>query len=68
MGFFKKLFGGAKKKADDVLEKTDIDEKIKAKAGDLKEKADEFLEKTELDEKVKKIRIAYSKFIGSEEE
>ncbi|MBQ2064407.1 MAG: protein TolA, partial [Firmicutes bacterium] len=60
MGFFKRLFGGAKKKANEVMEKTDLDEKAKAAAGaaqekavDRKEKADAFIEKNELDEKVK---------------
>ena len=35
----KSALGGLKDKVDDLLEKTDIDEKIVEKAGELKEKA-----------------------------
>ena len=39
------LLDGLKDKVDEVLEKTDIDDKIK-------EKADELLEKTDIDDKI----------------
>ena len=48
----KSTLSGLKDKVDDLLEKTDIDEKIVEKAGALKDKAGEFLEKTNIDEKV----------------
>ena len=48
----KSALGGLKDKVDDLLEKTDIDEKIVEKAGELKEKAGELLEKTDIDEKI----------------
>ena len=44
----KSALGGLKDKVDDLLEKTDIDEKIVEKAGELKEKAGELLEKTDI--------------------
>ncbi|MBR3053710.1 MAG: hypothetical protein IKG59_06220, partial [Firmicutes bacterium] len=42
MGFgdwLKKVFGGAKEKTQEILDKTDLDEKIVEKAGQLKEAA-----------------------------
>ena len=42
-----------KEKINGVLEKTDIDDKIKEKAGELKDKVDDALEKTDIDDKIK---------------
>ena len=47
------LFDELKEKVGDVLDKTDIDEKVLAKAGELKDKAKEALEKSEIDDKIK---------------
>ena len=41
-----------KKKVDEVLDKTDIDEKIKENPGLIKEKVDEVLSKTDIDDKI----------------
>ncbi len=49
----KDLFGNAKKSVQGALDKTDIDDKIVAKAGALKEKVSEEIEKRDLDEKAK---------------
>ena len=46
------LLDDLKGKVDSVLDKTDLDEKILAKAGELKEKAKEALDKTDIDEKI----------------
>ena len=43
MDLLKKI-EGLKDKAEDALEKTDIDDKLKAKAGELKDKAEDILE------------------------
>ncbi len=41
-----------KDKVDNLLDKTDIDEKIVGAAGSAKEKAKELLDKTDIDEKI----------------
>jgi Txe/YoeB family toxin of Txe-Axe toxin-antitoxin module len=42
-----------KKKVDELLDKTEIDDKIKEKAGAAKEKVNELLDKTDVDDKIK---------------
>ena len=41
-----------KSKIDELLDQTDVDDKIRAGAADLKAKLDEALEKTDIDEKI----------------
>ncbi len=43
---------GLMDKIDSVLDKTDIDEKIKENPGIVKEKVQEALDKTDIDEKI----------------
>ena len=56
MGIMDKL-EGLKDKAEEALEKTDIDDKIKEKAEKVKDtvedKVDDVLDKTDIDEKIK---------------
>ena len=47
-----KTVNDLKGKVGEVLDKTDIDEKIKENPGIIKEKVDEVLSKTDLDEKI----------------
>ena len=53
----KDALNGLKDKAQDVLDKTDIDDKIKEKAEKVKDtvedKVDDVLDKTDIDEKIK---------------
>ena len=53
----KETLGGIKDKAEDAvegaLEKTDIDDKIKAGADKIKDKAEAALDKTDIDDKIK---------------
>ena len=43
---------GLKDKAQEVLDKTDIDDKVKAEAKELKAKAQDALDKVDIDEKI----------------
>ncbi len=58
-----------KGKIDGVLEKTDIDDKIKANAGKIKEGAESVLEKTDIDDKIKdKVGDIVDKFKGGKKD
>lgn len=52
MDEFKKGVSKIQESAKNVLEKTDIDEKIVAAAKDIKDRAQELLDKTDVDEKL----------------
>ncbi len=66
------LFDEMKDKAKEVLDKTDLDEKILEKAVELKDKAKEALEKTDIDDKIKakagELRDKAAEFLGGASE
>ena len=50
---FSSIVEGLKKTADELLEKTDVDEKAVAKYKELKDKAEAYMAETDVDEKLK---------------
>ena len=58
-----------KTKIDSVLDKTDIDEKIKANAGDIKKGAGTILDKRDIDDKIlDKAKEVVGKFKNGKED
>lgn len=57
---------GVKSKVTEILDKTDIDEKIIANSGAIKDKVTDILDKTDIDDKIiEKAKDVVGKFTGT---